>query len=34
MSIGYYKDSISQKDMDGLLNMVKNELMRGCACEQ
>jgi NRPS condensation-like uncharacterized protein len=33
MSIGYYKASISQRDMEGLLNIIKNELMRGCGCE-
>lgn len=33
MSIGYYKASISQRDMEGLLNIIKNELMRGCARE-
>lgn len=31
MSIGYTKDAISQKDVRGLLSMIKNELMRGCS---
>lgn len=31
MSIGYIKDSISQKDMKDLLTILKSELMRGCS---
>jgi len=34
MSIGYCKASISQRDMNHLLNTIKNELMRGCECEK
>jgi len=33
MSIGYSKATISQRDMDSLLNSIKNELIRGCKCE-
>lgn len=34
MSIGYCKASTSQRDMKGLLNDIKKELMRGCECEK
>ena len=33
MSIGYSKASISQRYMEGLLNTIKNELIRGSASE-
>jgi NRPS condensation-like uncharacterized protein len=32
LSTGYYRGSILQRDMDRILNMVKNELIRGCTC--
>lgn len=34
MSIGYYKDSISHKDIENLLTTIEKELLRACACEK
>lgn len=34
MSIGYYKDSISHKDIESLLTTIEKELLRACSCEK
>ncbi|QNU67969.1 hypothetical protein EHE19_005875 [Ruminiclostridium herbifermentans] len=34
LSIGYYKDSVSHKDMESLLNAIEKELLRACSCEK
>ena len=34
MSIGYYKDSISHKDIENLLTTIEKELLRACSCEK
>ncbi len=34
MSIGYCIDSMRQRDMKSFLNIIKNELMRGCECKK
>jgi len=30
LSVGYYKPSVRESDMEGLLNKIKNELVEGC----
>ncbi len=34
LSIGYYRDSVSHKDMESLLNAIEKELLRACNCEK
>jgi NRPS condensation-like uncharacterized protein len=34
LSIGYYKDSVSHKDMESILNTIEKELIRACNCEK